>query len=192
MSKLDRQTIVTEALALLDETGLDGISTRRLATRLGVEQPSLYWHFRDKEELLTAMADEVMSLHAAMPLPNPSDDWQTWFRDNTRSFRRSLLSHRDGARLHAGTRPRTADMGRIAQKIGFLVAVGLPEREVHMAMLAASRYTVGCVLEEQSERKSDGNECDVTNLPTIDHEMAFEMGLSLLLDGLAARWVAVR
>ena len=33
---LDRQRIVAEAVALLDAEGLDGVTTRKLAARLGV------------------------------------------------------------------------------------------------------------------------------------------------------------
>lgn len=47
---MNRETVITEALDLLDEVGLDGVSTRRLAKRLGVEQPSLYWYFRTKRD----------------------------------------------------------------------------------------------------------------------------------------------
>ncbi|WFR67498.1 TetR family transcriptional regulator [Curtobacterium flaccumfaciens] len=50
MTKLERERVIQEALDLLDEVGLDKVSTRALARRLGVEQPSLYWHFRNKAE----------------------------------------------------------------------------------------------------------------------------------------------
>jgi AcrR family transcriptional regulator len=46
---LDRATIVATALRLLDEVGIDGLSTRRLATELGIKSASLYWHFKDKD-----------------------------------------------------------------------------------------------------------------------------------------------
>ncbi|MFF4013984.1 TetR/AcrR family transcriptional regulator C-terminal domain-containing protein [Streptomyces sp. NPDC001843] len=186
MTKVNRETVVAEALGLLDEVGLDAVSTRRLAKRLGVEQPSLYWYFRTKRELLAAMADAAMAPHAEQPLPTPGDDWRDWFLENTRSFRRTLLARRDGARLHAGTTP-TGDLDRIRRKMEFLVASGVPEREAQMAMLAAGRFTVGSVLEEQA----DLGPCDAAELPAdvpvIDHESAFEAGLALILHGLAHR-----
>ena len=49
--KMNRESVVGAALDLLDEVGLDAVSTRRLAKRLGVEQRSLYYHFRNKKEL---------------------------------------------------------------------------------------------------------------------------------------------
>ncbi|MEW2569158.1 TetR/AcrR family transcriptional regulator C-terminal domain-containing protein [Streptomyces sp. NPDC047070] len=186
MTKVNREIVVSEALDLLDEVGLDAVSTRQLAKRLGVEQPSLYWYFRTKKDLLAAMADAAMAPHATAPLPAPDDDWREWFLDNTRSFRRTLLMRRDGARLHAGSTP-VNDLDRIRHKMDFLVASGVPQREAQTAMLAASRFTVGSVLEEHADAGSgDGSE-PPADMPVIDHESAFEAGLTLILDGLAQR-----
>ena len=178
MAKLNRDLVVVEALDLLDEVGLDGVSTRKLAQRLGVEQPSLYWHFRKKEDLLAAMAEAAMAPHATAGLPAPTDDWHAWFLDNFRSFRAALLLRRDGARLHAGLVPGAADRGRITHKLAFLIGCGVPERDAQMAMLAAGRFTVGSVLEQQAEAGPPG---------PVDHGSAFEAGLTLITDGLANR-----
>jgi TetR/AcrR family transcriptional regulator, tetracycline repressor protein len=181
-----RATVVAEALDLLDEVGLDAVSTRPLAKRLGVQQPSLYWHFRRKEDLLAAMAEAAMAPHATAPLPQPADDWREWFLENTRSFRRTLLIRRDGARLHAGRLPGPGDLGRLAHKMAFLTGAGVPEVEAQMAMLAASRFTVGCVLEEQADLNDD-TQRGSASVPPIGHESAFEAGLTLILGGLVAR-----
>ncbi|MFB6893314.1 TetR/AcrR family transcriptional regulator C-terminal domain-containing protein [Kitasatospora sp. NPDC056327] len=183
---MNREAVVAEALGLLDEAGLDAVSTRRLARRLNVEQPSLYWHFRTKKDLLAAMAEAAMAPHASAPLPTPGDDWREWFADNTRSFRRTLLTRRDGARLHAGSTP-AGDLDRIRRKMDFLVASGIPERDAQFAMLAASRFTVGSVLEEQAEAGPADSADPPADMPVIDHESAFEAGLALILNGLAQR-----
>ncbi|WP_055549981.1 TetR/AcrR family transcriptional regulator C-terminal domain-containing protein [Streptomyces kanamyceticus] len=183
---MNRATVVTEALDLLDEVGLENVSTRRLAQRLGVEQPSLYYHFRTKKDLLAAMAQAAMAPHADAPLPAPEDDWREWFLENTRSFRRTLLLRRDGARLHAGSTP-TGDLDRIRRKMAFLITSGVPERDAQMAMLAASRYTVGSVLEEQADAGPGDAAEPATDVPEIDDESAFEAGLALILSGLVQR-----
>ena len=181
VAKLDREIIVSEALALLDELGLDEVSTRRLAKRLGVEQPSLYWHFPRKAALLEAMAEAAMAPHATAPLPAPSDDWRDWLLENSRSFRRALLAHRDGARLHAGTNPQGTDLSRVFHKVAFLVAAGLPERDAQMALLATGHFTVGSVLEEQA-----GIGYGAGHLP-LDPAAVFDAGLTLIVDGVAQR-----
>jgi TetR/AcrR family tetracycline transcriptional repressor len=176
--KLDRETIVSEALTLLDELGLDAVSTRQLAKRLGVEQPSLYWHFRNKASLFDAMAEAAMASHATAPLPTPSDDWRDWLVENSRSFRRALLAHRDGARLHAGTTPQGTDLSRALHKLKFLTSAGLPEHDARIAMLTTSHFTVGSVLEQQAEE---------TESPGLDRAEAFEAGLALIVEGVALR-----
>ena len=61
MTKLSRETVIRAALDLLNEVGVDGLSTRRLAERLGVQQPALYWHFKNKRELLDALSGRCWS-----------------------------------------------------------------------------------------------------------------------------------
>ena len=56
-----------------------------------------------------------------------------------------------------------------------------------MAMLAAGRYTVGSVLEEQADAGPGDGSDPPADMPAIDHESAFEAGLTLILDGLAHR-----
>ena len=62
---LDRQRIVAEAVALLDAEGLDGVTTRKLAARLGVQSPTLYWHLPNKAALVTAIADAILDQSSA-------------------------------------------------------------------------------------------------------------------------------
>jgi TetR/AcrR family transcriptional regulator, tetracycline repressor protein len=183
VAKLDRETIVAEALDLLDELGLAEVSTRRLAKRLGVEQPSLYWHFPNKNALLTAMTEAVMAAHATAPLPTPQDDWREWLLENSRSFRRTLLMRRDGARLHAGSRPQGEDLSRALHKLRFLVSSGLSERDARLALLTISQFTVGSVLEEQAAAEA-GNAAEEGGL---DYAEAFEGGLALIVDSVMSR-----
>src|SRR5689334_12147029 len=58
---LNRERIVEAAAALIDAEGLDALSTRRLATELGVRSPSLYNHFATKDDILDAVADTVIA-----------------------------------------------------------------------------------------------------------------------------------
>src|SRR6185437_6385691 len=57
---LSRERICREALALVDEEGLEALSMRRLGARLGVEAMSLYRHVRDKRDLLDALHAAVL------------------------------------------------------------------------------------------------------------------------------------
>lgn len=81
----------------------------------------------------------------------------------------------------------TGDLDRIRRKMDFLVASGVPERDAQVAMLAAGRFTVGSVLEEQADT-APGADADLpADVPVIDHESAFEADLALILNGLVHR-----
>lgn len=66
---LSREAIIDRALALADREGLDAVSIRRIAQDLGVTPMALYWHVKNKEELLAAMGEEMLSV-----LTLPADD----------------------------------------------------------------------------------------------------------------------
>ena len=74
--KVDRAQIVDEALKLLNEVGIDALSTRLLADRLNVRQPALYWHFKSKRALIEAMAEEIMARGHTHDWPVVPDNWR--------------------------------------------------------------------------------------------------------------------
>jgi TetR/AcrR family tetracycline transcriptional repressor len=147
---LSRQQVVDEAVRLVDEHGLDGLSLRALAARLGVQAPTLYWHVRDKSALIDAIADAIMDdALASVPDSSPAQDWREWLVDAVSALRRAMLDHRDGARIVSGARTslRRGDFSELAMST--LVDRGVPLQQARLTVLAAERYTVGHVLEEQ-------------------------------------------
>lgn len=98
--RLDRTSVLL-ARQVLDETGLDGFTTRALAAHLQVQQPGLYWHFRTKAELLAALASDVLDREHHASFPESDEKWDAFLLRNARSFRHALHAARDGARLHA-------------------------------------------------------------------------------------------
>lgn len=56
-ARLEREAIVEAARQMIVADGLDALSLRRLAARLGVTAPALYAHVADKQDLLRAVAD---------------------------------------------------------------------------------------------------------------------------------------
>lgn len=175
---LDRATIVEAALRLLDDAGLDDLSTRRLATELGVKGPSLYWHFRNMAELRDHMAEALLSaeLPSAEPDPRP-EDWRDWMAAGARGIRRAAHSRRDGARLLIGWRPTPERRARIyPANRARLEASGFAAEDARVAFLAVGRYALGWAVTEQA---ADG--------PTSETDADFESGLAAMLDGLALR-----
>ncbi len=99
---LDQPQVVRAALLLLDEVGLDELTMRRLAERLGVKAASLYRHVHNKDELLALLGDEISG---EIPLPRSSGSWQEQLTEIAWNVRRGLLAHRDAARVLANSPP---------------------------------------------------------------------------------------
>lgn len=150
---LDRQRIVAEAVALLDADGLDGVTTRKLAARLGVQSPTLYWHLPNKAALVTAIADAILDQEFGDLTPPPADEpWQQWLTGLAGRLRRALLAHPDGARV-ASAAQLSRTMAAISElAMSTLVARGIPLRQARVIVLTVERFTVGHVLEEQAPR----------------------------------------
>src|SRR5438105_15932831 len=70
---LTRDRLVSTALELIQHDGLDGLSMRALAERLEVKAASLYWHVRDREELLELLAGSIFE---SVPRPRPAAGWR--------------------------------------------------------------------------------------------------------------------
>lgn len=193
---LERDKIVRAALALLDEAGIDGVTTRKLADRLGVKSASLYWHFKNKRDLLDAMAEAMMVGVGRLPR---GDDWQSWLAAEARAFRKALLSHRDGARVHGGTRPKAEEFPEVEQSTRFLCAQGFSPSDALRAQVAIGFFVVGWVLEEQAAAEALRGRGEKTPLPDPqqfpflsaaqsvlrqdDPDRDFEFGLTALING---------
>jgi TetR/AcrR family transcriptional regulator, tetracycline repressor protein len=59
--RLTKAAVVEGALTLVDKTGLDALTMRKLATELGVTPMALYWHFRSKDDLLQGLGERLWS-----------------------------------------------------------------------------------------------------------------------------------
>lgn len=202
---IDRSRIVDEAMALLNEVGIDKLTTRKLAERLGVQQPALYWHFKNKSALLDAVNSEMLARYHTHRLPSPGEDWVDFTYATARSMRKTLLAVRDGARIAAGTRPSVADFADAEGTLKLYVDAGFSAQEALHILLSLSRYVLGYVLEEQGERERMEEEAGVPADPddelapfpllteafrslekggSINTEQAFERGLRYMVEGM--------
>lgn len=90
--RLTRDLIVTTAVELLDEVGLDGFNVRALADQLGVRQGALYRHVASKDELLALVTDALLAA-ADEPFPPTDDGWQSAVRALALRQRALLRAH---------------------------------------------------------------------------------------------------
>ncbi|MFE4261355.1 TetR/AcrR family transcriptional regulator [Streptomyces sp. NPDC056883] len=204
---LSRSRIVEAAGALVDGEGLEAVSTRRLAAALGVSGPSLYNHFRTKDEILDAVADAV-SARVDLSMFDAGDgrEWQVALRDWAHSYRAALSDHPNIVPVLArGPGRRPAGL-RVADAVfGAMTAAGWPPAQATRigALMryfilgsAVASFAGGFVDDEAAYDPSDYPHLGQAHLLAerrreVD-EGAFETGLAALLDGLALQYAALR
>ncbi len=153
---LTKAAIVQAALDLLDEAGMDGLTVRALASRLGVQAPALYWHVRNKQALLDEMATriwrQVGDVMAALPADLP---WREVMTTYAATVRTELLGHRDGAKAFSGTTLTDPDVVR-RQEVTFenLTRQGFTLQDAVRGLLLLHNFTIGFCVEEQAVRQA--------------------------------------
>ncbi|WP_282693744.1 TetR/AcrR family transcriptional regulator [Streptomyces sp. CC208A] len=200
---LSRDRIVETAGRLVDEEGLDALSTRRLAAELGVSGPSLYNHFRTKDEILDAVADAVSAkIDLSMFDPDDPRDWRTALHDWALSYRAALADHPHLVPLLArGPGRRPAGLKVADAVFGAMVRAGWPPAQAtHIGALmryfvtgsALGSFARGFVDDESAYDPADyphlGQAHRLAEHREKVDEGAFTTGLRALLDGLGAQY----
>jgi len=169
---LDREQVVAEAVALLDADGLDGVTTRKLAARLGVQSPTLYWHVPNKAALVIAPEGplvEQLSGNARVralgeALGNEREEALLW--DLTDAIRAAASDRRipvlalDLDKLESATQPALAELAaairefRASGKKVIAYGVELTQERYYLAAQADEIYLdpMGFVLVQGYDR----------------------------------------
>src|SRR5690606_20994163 len=194
-----RARIVEVATAIIDAEGLDALSTRRLATELDVRAPSLYNHFRTKEEILDAVGDAIISQVDLSMFGR--DPWPDALRSWARGYRAALAAHPNIVPyLARGPGRRPAALALADAVYGALVDAGWP-RSYATRIGALMRYLVaGSALGSFALGFVDDPSFYAERYPHLadahrlrEHrqlvdEGAFELGLETIISGLEAKY----
>ena len=198
--------MVTGAVALADQHGIDSLSMRNLAEDLGVVPMALYKHVANKEELLDGMVDAVFAETSF----STDADWKAALRQRAMAMREALLRHPWAVgRMEAGT-PGPANLRHHNAVMECLRAKAqLPFRAAVHAYSVMDSYVYGFALQEktltgdipaEAERRTrrvrQEHPAPLEEYPylmDVAEELArsgydfadeFEFGLDLVLDGI--------
>jgi AcrR family transcriptional regulator len=210
--RLSRALVLEAALELVDLEGVESLTMRRLASRLGVEAMSLYGYVPNKDALLDGVVEQIMRDVEALPR---GDSWQDWVRAQLRSFRDALLRHPRAITLVA-TRPVMSEttLALVESVLVELQALGLSVEESNRLLWIFVGFVIGHALNQiAAMERTTGprpaqlwvelQHVDLDRYPsavaafggeqwTEEAERAeFELGVDLLLAGIAARGFAV-
>lgn len=207
---LSRDQITRVAVQLADAEGIEGVSMRKLAAKLGAGATSLYWHVQSKDDLHELMVDDVIG---EIPLPQPSGDWRGDLRAIAAASYGTFRRHRWIVLLgiQPGLGPKTRRYGEVALRALDPLELDLSARI--NALAALNNYIFGFIHREaawaQLRRRSglseeqwasrlaaylgatDGEHDEIAahmaeRFRLVSRE-SFEFGLDCVLDGVAAR-----
>jgi AcrR family transcriptional regulator len=205
---LSRSRVLSAAVALADDGGIDVLSMRRLAQELGVVPMALYKHVSNKDELLDAMVDVVIG---EIQPPDPKLDWKSAVRTQILSARQALLRHPWARRvMEVQAAPTPVVLAYTDSMIGTFLRGGLSVDLTHHVMHALGSRIFGFTQElHQDGHVSDPGELAAmaTQLADVfpnvvavatsrlhdegsvvgagcDDQFEFEFALDLLLDGV--------
>ena len=138
---LHRDQIVDAALRVVDAEGSASLSLRRLAGDLAVAPMSLYWHVRDKAQLLDLVGEAVLE---SIELPSRTGNWQDELRAVHRSMRVALDRHPNTADLMIGrARYGAAGLELFERILGILLDAGFTPEAAFAAYDSLYLFTLG-------------------------------------------------
>ncbi|PST27158.1 TetR family transcriptional regulator [Mesorhizobium plurifarium] len=197
---LSREHIVAAAVELLDAQGVDGLTMRRLADRLGSGVMSLYWHVANKEDVFDLALDRVLEYRGPPPIVK-SEDWRGEVFHMLEDWRASMLRHPWSASLLPRRALGPNMLGRLELLSRTLSGAGVADADLNVAIWSLWNYVMGATITRASFGLSDDERAAaqqrLTSLgeryPTVersrllldgDWDGAFRKGLDFLLDGL--------
>ena len=150
---LSQERIIGAALELLKEGDLASLSLRDIANKLNIKAPALYWHFKNKSELIDYMAEAILKKEfPTFAARTENETWQDWLITAMSRLRKAMLAYPDGARVVAGAHlypaVSLAEFSNVS--ILSLTSAGLSPKTAHDIVLTATHYTFGHVIEEQA------------------------------------------
>jgi AcrR family transcriptional regulator len=200
---LSRERIVAAAVELLDAEGIDGLTMRRLADRLGSGVMSLYWHVDNKEDVFDLALDSVLEYRGPPQTGGPRD-WREEVLHMLEDWRAGMLRHPWSASLLPSRALGSNILARLELLSKTLSGAGVADADLNVAIWSLWNYVMGATVTRASFDLSDDDRAAAQQrlerlgerYPTIersrllldsDWDGAFRKGLDFLLDGLAPR-----
>ncbi|HET7338516.1 MAG TPA: TetR family transcriptional regulator [Candidatus Dormibacteraeota bacterium] len=133
---LTRDRLVEAALELINQDGLDGLSMRGLADRLDVKAASLYWHVRDRRELVELLANAILD---SVSRPRERGTWRESVLALAAALRRRVAAQKDASRILLEV-PSALTRSDVVRRLGLtLESAGLqPGEAAEVALMVAT------------------------------------------------------
>jgi TetR/AcrR family tetracycline transcriptional repressor len=178
---LTREAVLAEARAALATHGIEALSMRRLAQRLGVAPNALYSHVAGRDDLIDALLDDTLEEVRA---PDPRrGEWRAGIETIMRRTYAVLLAHPDLVPLYVARRgargPRAVALGEAM--LAMLARGGIEGDPAIEAMRTLIVHTIGFAAFATGAPLQPAE----STLTPKALEALFARSLSWLLDGIA-------
>ena len=191
-ANLSKDLIIQTALWMIEESGIDGFSLRKLAHKLNCEAMSIYYHMKNKEQILDQIVDFLVSkINFKNQVNNPKEQlmyiakqWRKLSQEYPKFF--PILA------VH----PLNTDIG-----YNFMNGILLVFKNANLALKDASYflrilnyYLIGVGIDEAKGYQLAGKNLKLDKYPlledaksywtTEDQDQIFELGLNMLLTNM--------
>lgn len=185
-------TIVAAAFEVAERSSIDELSIPLVATSLGVGVTSVYWHVRNKSELLDAMSDVALQ-RSELPAFVSSSDWRESMMVKARMTRRALLGNpvlTDLVLIRGAIGPTTRRLREqeMDMAIASMVEAGLDRQQALDTFVAVSQLVRGSVLLQRLAERHDSDgeppadgEGVLPDAVIAQYDRAFELSLTSVL-----------
>ena len=147
-----REEVAAAAIELADADGIEALSMRKVAARLGVGTTSLYRSVSNKDDILDLMVDAMLRRYGPPPA---TGDWRADLRALADATRQTMLRHPWLAVLVAA-RPSLGP-GSLRWMEAWLTALdghGLDADEMLIGAMTVQTFVNGAVLGETAQRQA--------------------------------------
>lgn len=151
--QISEDTILEASWKLLEEDGIEKFSMRRLAGRLGIQAPSLYWHFKSKQHLYQRLANQVSSV--ILEEFHSEGDWKEQLKGLAATVRSVLGRYPCSTQLMMSTLPHEADIIRLNNRMLLCVeSTPLEQEQKVQVVLTLMNYVYNFVLDDYEHQRN--------------------------------------
>ncbi|ADO54962.1 TetR/AcrR family transcriptional regulator C-terminal domain-containing protein [Paenibacillus polymyxa] len=151
--QISEDKILEASWELLGEDGIEKFSLRRLADRLGIQAPSLYWYFKSKQNLYQRLANQVSRL--ILEEFHSEGDWKEQLKELAITVRSVLIRYPCSTQLMMLTLPHEPDIIRFTNRMLLCVeSTPLEEEQKMQVVTTLVNYVFYFVMDDYQHQRN--------------------------------------
>lgn len=151
--QISEDKILEASWALLGEEGIEKFSMRRLADRLGIQAPSIYWYFKSKQNLYQRLANQISKI--ILEEFHSDGDWREQMKGLAVTIRNVLSRYPCSTQLMMMTLPHEPDMIRFTNRMLLCIeSTPLEQEQKLQAVITLTNYVFYFVLDDYQHQRN--------------------------------------